>query len=208
MMSGANLSKLEKTEAPFKAHLLRRLSDHKLDHLKVGKEIGHGAMKTAYDLPGTGRTLVTIPPGGMTLSNEIINLERLRKAGVPTAKVFDVGNYRGAQAMVMKKFEDVVKPVPPDTPLGKEFIASKLTNHKTLDSLIKIRNAIARENIIVFDLQYGISADGGLEVLDPFAVLPVGNGLDNKTELKTLDQLISAMNKKLHPANHHANRPA
>lgn len=104
MMSGANLSKLEKTEAPFKAHLLRQLSDHKLDHLKVGKEIGHGAMKTAYDLPGTGRTLVTIPPGGMTLSNEIINLERLRKAGVPTAKVLDVGNYRGAQAMVMKKF--------------------------------------------------------------------------------------------------------
>lgn len=206
MMSNANLSKLEKNEAPYKAHLIRQLSDHKLDHLKIGKELGRGAMKTAYDLPGTGRALVTIPPGSGSLEREIINLERLRKAGVPTAKVLDIGNYKGSQAMVMKKYEDVVKPVPPYTPLGKEFIASKLTNQKTLDSLIKIRDAIARENIIVFDLQYGISADGGLEVLDPFAVLPVGNGLDNKTGLNTLDQLISAMTKKLHSANPSANR--
>ena len=204
MMRGANLSKLEKSEAPYKNHLSHQLKHHKLDHLKVGKELGRGGMKTAYDLPGTGRALVTIPPGGWSLDTEIVNLERLRKAGVPAAKILDVGNYKGSPAMVMKKYEDVVKPVPPDTPLGKEFIASKLTNHKTLDSLIKIRDAIARENIIIFDLQYGISADGALEVVDPLSVLPVGDGLTNENGLKTLDQLISAMKKKLHPANHAA----
>lgn len=202
MMRGANLSKLEKSEAPYKNHLSHQLKHHKLDHLKVGKELGRGGMKTAYDLPGTGRALVTIPPGGWSLDTEIVNLERLRKAGVPTAKVLDVGNYRGSPAMVMKKFEDVVKPFPPETPLGKEFIDSKLTNHRTLDSLVKIRNAIARENIIIFDLQYGVCPDGSLEVIDPFQVLPVGDGLDNKSALKTLDQLIAATKKKLSPAKH------
>ena len=114
MMNDANLSKLEKSEAPRKAQLIRQLRDHKLDHLKVGKELGKGAMKTAYDLPGTGCALITTPPFGWTLDAEIINLERLRKAGVPAAKILDIGNYRGSQAMVMKKYEDVMKPVPPD----------------------------------------------------------------------------------------------
>ena len=200
MLTGHNLAKLEKNEAAHMSYLRAQLKNNKLDDLDVGEEIGRGGMKTAYDLPGTGTALVTIPSGGWGLAEEIKDINRLKTAGMPTAKIMAVGNYRGSEAMVMEKFVDVVKPFPPDTPSGKDFVDSTLTNHSTLDSLIKIRNTIAKEGIIVFDLQFGVRGAGALAVLDPLQVIAVSNGLDNKVQIETLDQLIVAIGRKLNAA--------
>lgn len=200
MLTGRNLVKLEKNEAAHMSYLRTQLKNHKLDDLDVGEEIGRGGMKTAYDLPGTGTVLVTIPPGGWGLAEEIKNINRLKTAGMPTAKILTVGNYCGSEAMVMEKFVDVVKPSPPNTQSGRAFVNSKLANQSTLDSLTKIRKTIAKEGIIVFDLQFGVRGAGALAVLDPLQVIAVGDGLDNKVQIETLDQLIIAINKKLNAA--------
>lgn len=199
MLTGRNRLKLEKNEAAHMSYLRAQLKHNKLDDLDVGEEIGRGGMKTAYDLPGTGTALVTIPSGGWGLADEIKNINRLKTAGMPTARILAVGNYRGSEAMVMEKFVDVVKPSPPDTPSGKDFVNSKLTNRKTLDSLIKIRDTIKKEDIIVFDLQFGVRGEGALAVFDPLQVIAVGNGLDNKVQIETLDKLILAIIRKLSP---------
>lgn len=200
MLTGRNLAKLEKNEAAHMSYLRKQLKNHKLDDLDVGEEIGRGGMKTAYDLPGTGTALVTIPSGGWGLADEIKNINRLKTAGMPTAKIMAVGNYQGSEAMVMEKFVEVLKPFPPDTPSGEDFVNSRLTNHRTLNSLIKIRNTIAKEGIIVFDLQFGVRGTGELAVLDPLQVIAVSNGLDNKVQIETLDQLIVAIGRKLNAA--------
>lgn len=169
-------------------------------------------MKTAYDLPDTGTVLVTIPPNGIGLSHEINNINRLKMADLPTANILDVGNYHGSEAMVMEKFVDVIKPMPPDTASGEDFVNSKLTNHRTLDSLIEIRNTIAREKIVVLDLQFGIrgaskpnllnlgNKPGSLAVLDPLQVMASEVGFDNKPQLEVLDELIVAIRKRLNSA--------
>ncbi|MGJ7581940.1 hypothetical protein ACSFA3_17285 [Variovorax sp. RHLX14] len=209
MLTGTNLEKLEKNEAAHLSYLRAQLKNHKLDHLNVGNEIGRGAAKTAYDLPGTGTALVTIPSGPWGLADEIKNINRLKTAGMPTAKILAVGNYRGSEAMVMEKFSEIVKPMPPTTASGEDFVNSRLTNHRTLASLIKIRDSIAREKIIVLDLQFGVrgpgEADsrsakdqiGSLAVLDPFQVWPSEDGFDNASQLQDLDELISAIREKL-----------
>lgn len=169
-------------------------------------------MKTAYDLPGTGTVLVTIPPNGPGLANEINAINRLKTAGIPVANILDVGNYHGSEAMVMEKFAEVLKPLRLDASDVEDLVNSKLANHRTLDSLIEIRNAIAREKVVILDLQFGIRGSskpnfvnlghkpGSLAVLDPLRISASEEGFDNESQLEVLDELIVTLRKKLNSA--------
>jgi hypothetical protein len=191
------LAKFEASQARRGAHILSRVANNKLDHLQPGALLGSGSGKDAFDLPGKDQVLLVCKPGAPSMVEELLTLDQLKNAGMPTAKVLSVGSYRGSEAMVMPKFDAIFKPAPPDSKAGREFLESPRVSPFTLGDLVRIRDTIRREGIVVYDLQYGIDRSGHLHVLDPRGVSSTGDSISNHGQLQALDELIAAVDQRL-----------
>jgi hypothetical protein len=189
-------SKFEALQNRRNDQIASQISRNKLDHLQPGRLLGSGSGKDAYEIPGQNRALLICKPGAPSLAGELLILEQLKSTGMPTAKILDVGTHEGREAMVMPKYEAIFKPAEPGTEAGREFMKSPLVNAHTLRDLEKIRDTIKREEIVVFDLQYGIDKAGHLHVLDPMGVSATGGGLSNQPQLHALDSLLGAMRQR------------
>ncbi|MGI4779341.1 MAG: hypothetical protein ACRYGA_14720 [Janthinobacterium lividum] len=192
------IDRLEADEAKATARLRSQLASHSLDHIRTGAALGRGSAKEAFEIPGTYQVLVaTRSDGPDWLCEEIVNIGRLKAVGMPVASISQVGNFHGREAMVMKRYEAVFKPQLPQTPAGREFLESPWVNRRTLDDLVRIRDTIRREELIVYDLQYGLDRSGRLAVLDPMSLGGVGSGQENAGQLRTLDELIGALGPRV-----------
>lgn len=196
LLDGPNREKLERREAAFRQRVAHRLRTRSLDHLKAGALIGEGGAKKAYELPVTDCVLVVDGAHGAGLLDEIVNLHQLSAVEMPVVELRDLGCHGGRQAMVMERLHDVTKPSPPDTFSGKAFVTSRFATRRTIDSLVRFRDAIVEQRIDVIDLQYGFRKDGSLRVFDLLSILSCVGGIGNTPVVKTLDQLVAALGNR------------
>lgn len=153
--------------------------------------VGKGSFKVCHDI-GDGKVLVV-----GDCAHELMRLAMLERAGVPVAKVHEIGSIQKdgfrEQAYVQQKLENfyVFGQKQPEG-MHSDFLKSPLLNEKTISSLKAIRSFTQKYDVP--DLQGGLEPNGGFLLTDVFEIM--------KAEIKpapfankqamTLDTLIRA----------------
>ena len=151
--------------------------------------LGKGSFKVCHDIGG-GKVLVV-----GNCAHELMRLAMLERAGVPVAKVHEIGSIKKdgfrEQAYVQQKLENfyVFGQNQPDT-MHSDFLESPLLNEKTISSLKAIRSFTQKYDVP--DLQGGLGSDGGFLLTDVFEVMKAESKPTPfaSKQARTLDNLI------------------
>jgi hypothetical protein len=168
--------------------------------IKLGKKLGSGGNKTAFEVPGREDIAIAVLEKGKpadAINKEIGLLNELKEQGLPTVEVLGTTTHNGQPAMVMKKYAQGSKDVVELGENGKMQIVgqSKLLNEKSIADLRKIRSLMEEKKIKVDDLQFLIQKDGTIVIADPLKVnFKTPLSTNNK---KTIDLLIESAQKNL-----------
>jgi hypothetical protein len=155
-----------------------------LAHGQLGKPIGEGGFGTVYRVPGHPDLAIKLPTndaGGQLnaqLAKEAASLQRLSDAHLPTA-------YRGTvqwtDASGIKRVGILMEYV--DGAFSKNVLQQgkfagsdipeghrELFNQGTISDLVNLRDGCLEQNIDIEDLQFMVSNDGSIRVVDPARV--------------------------------------
>ncbi|MGJ7582509.1 hypothetical protein ACSFA3_20210 [Variovorax sp. RHLX14] len=169
---------------------MRSVSLEKYQHLRTPENfLGKGAFKICHDI-GDGKVLVVGDS-----AQELAKLAMLERAGVPVAKVHEIGMVQKdgfpREAYVQQKLKNFYffDQKHPDA-MHSEFLDSPLLNEKTVSSLRAIRSFTQKFDML--DLQGGIAQDGVFRLTDILGVLePEGESPPFiKEQSRKLDNLI------------------
>ncbi|MDB5878625.1 MAG: hypothetical protein JWQ41_2039 [Variovorax sp.] len=171
---------------------MRNTSLDKYQKLRTPENfLGKGSFKVCHDI-GNGNVLVV-----GDCARELMQLAMLERAGVPVAKVHEIGSIEKdgfrEQAYVQQKLENfyVFGQKQPDT-MHSDFLESPLLNEQTISSLKAIRSFTQEYDVP--DLQGGLGPDGGFLLTDVFEVMKTESKPTPfaRKQARTLDNLIRA----------------
>ena len=153
--------------------------------------LGKGLLKVCHDI-GNGKVIVV-----GDCARELMRLAMLERAGVPVAKVHEIGSIQKngfrEPAYVQQKLENfyVFGQNQPET-MHSDFLKSPLLNEKTISSLKAIRSFTHQYDIP--DLQGGLGPDGRFLLTDIFEIMKAESKPTPfaKKQAVTLDNLIRA----------------
>jgi hypothetical protein len=136
--------------------------------------LGEGSYKVTYALRGSRYVLSTlegpygrdlsVTQGAAMLNGEVSMLRTLADHGVPTMKVVDMGVFDGHPALVAERYVSGSR-APDFRTTGYRYL-----NETSLADLDLIKNTLVSQGLAVRDLQFLISRDGHLAVVDPLRV--------------------------------------
>jgi hypothetical protein len=169
-----------------------------LKDIKLGKELGKGGNKIAYEVPGReDLAIAVLKPGksAASIDEEIGLLNTLKEQGLPTTEVMGTTTHNGQPAVVMKKYAQGSKDVVVvDNGKVRRVGDSGFLNEKSIQDLNKIKQIMELKKIKVNDLQFLIGKDGSVVIADPLNV-SVGEkipGVGKNKNFKMIDKLIEA----------------
>lgn len=153
--------------------------------------LGKGLLKVCHDI-GNGKVIVV-----GDCASELMKLAMLERAGVPVAKVHEIGSIQKngfrEPAYVQQKLENfyVFGQNQPET-MHSDFLKSPLLNEKTISSLKAIRSFTHQYDIP--DLQGGLGPDGRFLLTDIFEIMKAESKPTPfaRKQAQTLDNLIRA----------------
>lgn len=160
----------------------------------LGRELGRGASKTAFELRARPDRVVVIHRDSgrgdlETATDERERLDKLIKAGVPTAPILALGTVNiptfsydhnlnggiyGAQLMKRYASSNRCNRREVDRVVG-------LLNERSIASATAIYEALVEADLYVFDLQFLIDEDGSVVVSDPLDVQKMNAGRIEET---------------------------
>ena len=179
----------------------RIFNSNSLDHLPVGRQIGRGNFKDAYEIAGSSNALIVNQKYSHSMRDELVMLWRLQNIGVPVAPILGLGKYKGEEAMIQPRFEHMIK-FKESASLGFDLLKTGAANRNTIESLKKIRDAVQREQIVIGDLQGGIVSDknspdyGKFLVTDPIGIEKADNspyGFSNVGQVNQINTAIGVL---------------
>jgi hypothetical protein len=167
--------------------------------IKLGKELGSGGNKIAYEVPGREDVAIAILEKGKpadAINKEIGFLNELKEQGLPTVEVLGTTTHNGQPAMIMKKYAQGSKDVV-QTEKNKARIIGKseLLNGKSISELKKVRSLMESKKIKIDDLQFLINRDGSVVIADPLGYHL--NTSPSKTNKDTIDLSIKSAEENL-----------
>jgi hypothetical protein len=179
------------------AHSTPELPEFK--DIKLGKELGSGGNKIAYEVPGREDVVIAVLKKGRpanAIDKEISLLNDLKEQGLPTTEILGETTHNGQFALIMKRYSQGSKDIVQTQKNKAKIIGkSESLNEKSISDLKQIRSLMESKKIKIDDLQFLIDRDGSVVIADPLGYHL--NTSPSKTNKDTIDLLIKSAEENL-----------